>query len=142
MAVTYGQQITDAWQTVDTALNLPQASTNNHGSSFDLGAATAPQDVVMRAQLTLDNPEGVPADGYNLDIRVQSSRDGVNWPDDGMGQPCGNFYNAAVGAEIVRSQYIELVPKDRYNRFEYDNSNPVDDSDVTMNVKGISMQGA
>jgi len=42
----------------------------------------------------------------------------------------------------VRSQYIELVPKDRYNRFEYDNSNPADDSDVTMNVKGISMQGA
>jgi len=142
MAVTYGQQITDAWETVDTALNLPQASTNNPGSSFDLGAATAPQDVVMRAQLTLDNPEGAPADGYNLDIRVQSSRDDVNWPDAGMGQPLGNFYDAAVGAEIVRSQLIEFVPKDRYNRFEYDNNNPVDDSDVTMNVKGISMQGA
>lgn len=142
MAVDYGQKITDAWETVDTALNLPQATANINGSSFDIGAITSPQPPVIRAQLTLDNPEGAPADGYNLDIRVQSSRDGVNWPDDGMGQPCGNFYNAAVGAEIVRSQLMEFVPMDRYCRFQYDNNNPNDDSDVTMNVKRISMQGA
>ncbi len=142
MAVEYGQQITDAWTLVDTALNLAQASVNNNGSSFDIGANTNPQAVVLRAQLTLVNPEGAPADGYNLDIRVQSSRDDVNWPDAGMGQPLGNFYSAVVGAGIALSQYIELVPKDRYNRFQYDNNNPVDDSNVSMNVKTVLMQGA
>jgi len=138
MAVTYGQKIPLAFTTLDNALAVANATPNVNGSSQDIGVNTSPQAVVVRAQLTVTNAAA--NDGYDLDVRVQFSPDNAAWPDAGRGQPLGNWYSATLGADIVRSEYIEFVPLDRYFRFQYDNNNVTDALAVTNKIKLVTMQ--
>jgi hypothetical protein len=139
MAVQYGQQITDAWTAVDTALAVNAGATVN-GGSMNIGANTDPQAVVVRLQLGLTNNAGVPSEGYDMDIIVQHSRDNATWPDNGEGQSLGNWYSAVVGAGITRSRYIEFQPMDRYSRLQYTSGCAADQYLVTMTAKQVFMQ--
>jgi hypothetical protein len=140
MAVDYGQNIVAPFTQVDNALNLPAATPNTSGTSYDVGANTNPQAVVLRGYINVVNPNGIPADGYDIDIRVQFSPDNANWPDAGLGHPLGNWYSAVVGAGITRSQHIEIPVKDRYARLQIDNNNPVDNLTFNSYVKIVLMQ--
>lgn len=140
MAVDYGQNITDVFTNVDVNLNLPAATPNTNGASFDIGDNTNPQAVVCRLYITLVNPAGGPVDGYDIDVRVQWSRDNALWPDAGMGAPLGNWNSAVVGAGITRSQIIDVPVKDRYGRLQIDNNNPVDNLTFNSWWKIVRMQ--
>jgi len=140
MAVDYGQNITDVYTNVDVNLNLPAATPNTNGTSLDCGDNTNPQPVVLRFYLDLVNPNGVPADGYDIDIRVQWSRDDATWPDAGLGAPLGNWNSAVVGAGIARGQIIDIPVKDRYARLQIDNNNPVDNLTFNSWIKMVVMQ--
>ena len=141
MAVDYGQKMA-ASQVIDNGITLTANTDNQHGSTLDLGASTDPQSVVVRLQVTIENQVGVPTDGYDVDIRIQSSEDDTNWPDDGHGQPMGNFADPAAGADLTRSEWLEFVPKCRYVRCELDNNNGADDLVFTSRYKEVLMQGA
>jgi len=140
MAVDYGQNIVDVFTNVDVNLNLPAATPNTNGTSLDCGDNTSPQPVVLRFYLTLVNPAGGPVDGYDIDIRVQWSRDDATWPDAGLGAPLGNWNSAVVGAGITRGQIIDIPVKDRYARLQIDNNNPVDNLTFNSYIKMVLMQ--
>lgn len=141
MPVEYGQKIDAALTTVDNAIALAAATNNINGSSFDIGANTDPQSVVVRVQFTIENQIGVPTDGYDVDIRVQASPDNTNWPDAGRGQPMGNFADPTVGGDLSLSEFLEFVPKSRYNRFQYDNNNGTDALVATTKILKVLMMG-
>jgi len=140
MAVDYGQNIVDVYTNVDVNLNLPAATPNTNGTSYDIGDNTNPQAVAIRVYITILNPAGGPADGYDIDIRIQWSRDDATWPDAGMGHPQGNWNSAVVGAGIARSQIIDIPVKDRYGRLQIDNNNPVDNLTFNSFIKIVRMQ--
>jgi len=140
MAVDYGQNITDTYTNTDAALNLPAATPNTAGASFDVGDNANPQAPVLRFYLTLVNPAGGPVDGYDIDIRVQWSRDNATWPDAGLGHPLGNWTSAVVGAGVAKSQTIDIPVKDRYARLQIDNNNPVDNLTFNSFIKTTLMQ--
>lgn len=140
MAVDYGQNIVDVFTNVDVNLDLPAATPNTNGTSYDIGDNTNPQAVALRVYITIVNPAGGPVDGYDIDIRSQWSRDDAAWPDAGMGHPQGNWNSAVVGAGIARSQIIDIPVKDRYGRLQIDNNNPVDNLTFNSFIKIVRMQ--
>jgi len=121
--------------TVDNQKVVSAGGTWSAGNSTDCRDTTsgyAPLYAV--ATFKIENNEGSPTEGIDLEVLVQFSDDNTNWPDDGQGHPIFAHVDSDTGSSLTLSRHCEFAVPQRYCRFLYRNNNSSDDLKVTAEL--------
>lgn len=138
MAIRSGQKITSP-RAVDAALAVTHAVDNVSGTIFNVydilpspRMSNIPIPSAAAAQFHITN--AATTDGYDLDVRVKYSHDGILWSEAGQGDDLANYYSAVAGDDLLWSAPITFIPLQPYMVFEYDNNNGTDDVTVRSQI--------
>ena len=111
------------------------------GGSWDAGSSQDCQDATsgylplyVAATFTIQNNEGSPTEGIDLEVLVQFSADDTDWPDDGQGHPIFAHVDSDVGISLGQSRTCVFEVPLRYFRFLYRNNNSSDGLKVTSKI--------
>jgi len=122
-----------SFTTVDSSKNI-SAGGNWIAGTSTIDCKHGTDDLLathVAAQFEVNNATTSPTEGLDIEIGVQFSDDGTNWPDGGQNHPIYAHVDSDVGASLSASRVCEFAPLMRYARFEYKNNNSSDDVHVT-----------
>lgn len=124
----YGRRL-EALSTLDETLTVPASSAVN-GTTKYLEKNQFPASVALQFGISQSGT----TDQADVDVSIQWSEDGINWPDDDQTAPVFSWVAANAGDDLTRSKIQPIVPLARYFRLIYTNNNGTDSFTVNSST--------